>query len=276
MRCLGCMFFVLFCFFGFRSHRRDFGEAIPGRVLAERLGDFIHAACVRWGSRAYPNTVLVASWEDARELDCEGGVVGDAPTAGAGERRGEGLDEEDGDEDRLCDGLGLRGGRGADFQLHVVEPDGSIRRCRAACTGRGSGRTRKWLRRRAVGGSEDGAGAGGRGGGEGTISDRSLGGAQRLLAHMTCEEAAVSLIRAASRASDGDGRAAGDRDAARVASVMEVAWLRACEAGGSGGVEFVHHRSMEEALRHVGEEALDPGDGASDGDGFDGVSEADD
>ncbi|CAM9848922.1 unnamed protein product, partial [Ectocarpus sp. 12 AP-2014] len=45
-----------------RSHRREYGEPIPGRLLAERLGEFIHAACVRWGSRAYPNALFVACW----------------------------------------------------------------------------------------------------------------------------------------------------------------------------------------------------------------------
>lgn len=35
---------------------------MPGRVLADRLGEHIHAACVRWGSRAYPNELLVACW----------------------------------------------------------------------------------------------------------------------------------------------------------------------------------------------------------------------
>ena len=38
---------------------------MPGQVLADRLGEHIHSACVRWGSRAYPNELLVACWDGA-------------------------------------------------------------------------------------------------------------------------------------------------------------------------------------------------------------------
>lgn len=41
----------------------------------------------------------------------------------------------------------------AGFQLYLVDPNGTSRRYKAACTGRGSGRARKWLHRRSSGSS---------------------------------------------------------------------------------------------------------------------------
>ncbi|CAM9890655.1 unnamed protein product [Ectocarpus sp. 4 AP-2014] len=57
----------------------------------------------------------------------------------------------------------------AGFQLYVVDPGGAVRRHRAACTGRGSSRTRKWLHRRVAGAASaptpgDEAASGGAGG----------------------------------------------------------------------------------------------------------------
>ena len=103
---------------------------MPGRLLAERLGEFLHAGIVRWGSRAYPNALFVACWEGA-----PGGAA-----------------EEDGGEGML-DGE-------AGFQLYVVDPSGASRRHRAACTGRGSSRARKWLHRRAAAASSTAARSG--------------------------------------------------------------------------------------------------------------------
>ena len=61
-----------------RSHRREYGEPIPGRVLADRLGEFLHAACVRWGSRAYPNALFIACWgERDRGVETRRGDGGD-------------------------------------------------------------------------------------------------------------------------------------------------------------------------------------------------------
>ncbi|CAN0545129.1 unnamed protein product, partial [Ectocarpus sp. 12 AP-2014] len=174
-----------------RSHRREYGEPIPGRLLAERLGEFIHAACVRWGSRAYPNALFVACWgegapdtpaslrseggqrssgSDAHVVVTGGTSVSESETEETAvvEKGGGGdepvlhddrqpvaeegiLEEEEGEEDDSDDGEGLVMDRDAGFQLYVVDPGGAVRRHRAACTGRGSSRARKWLHRRVTG-----------------------------------------------------------------------------------------------------------------------------
>ncbi|CAM9582309.1 unnamed protein product [Ectocarpus sp. 6 AP-2014] len=173
-----------------RSHRREYGEPIPGRLLAERLGEFIHAACVRWGSRAYPNALFVACWgEGAPDTPASLRSEGDHRSSGSDanvvvtggksvskpetketavvEKGGggvepvlhddrqpvaaEGMQEEEEEDDDSDDGEGLVMDRDAGFQLYVVDPGGAVRRHRAACTGRGSSRARKWLHRRVTG-----------------------------------------------------------------------------------------------------------------------------
>lgn len=202
-----------------RSHRRAYGEPIPGHVLAERLGEYLHASIVRWGTRAFPNTLFVASWEEDEEgqegaewdsdrkigeegVDCVGGTMeasgdeiaaaevvtefggrnGDETEGFPGEEAGEAVaaahttagcgensDPAKGEGDRGvndADACELGDGRAGDmitkglpagdtkrrrkgcFRLHVVDPSGAARRYRAACTGRGSARTRRWLHRR--------------------------------------------------------------------------------------------------------------------------------
>lgn len=155
---------------------------MPGRSLAERLGEFMHAACVRWGSRAYPNSLFIACWEGGPAVgdgdDRSGDSSGDdddgeaiSPTVErVGEQRIDEEDEKDGEngvekekEEEGEEGRELEGThKGGGFQLYVVDPNGAARRYRAACAGRGSTRARKWLHRR----SEVSAGSGG-GDGEG-------------------------------------------------------------------------------------------------------------
>ncbi|CAN0388358.1 unnamed protein product, partial [Hapterophycus canaliculatus] len=170
-----------------RSHRREYGEPIPGRLLAERLGEFIHAACVRWGSRAYPNALFVACWEEglsyagpgAVRLGCESrdgrGDAGIADASRGGstpkqtatveatsgvnvEEEGNKGEEEEGEGEEGKEGEGeqtaeaeaeAEADRDAGFQLYVVDPSGAVRRHKAACEGRGSSHARGWLHRRA-------------------------------------------------------------------------------------------------------------------------------
>ncbi|CAM9873517.1 unnamed protein product, partial [Scytosiphon promiscuus] len=181
-----------------RSHRREYGEPIPGRLLAERLGEFIHAACVRWGSRAYPNALFVACWEEGtpdatpdvlRSGGSSGGGGGDAdiadtpggvstPKARATAEPAPDVNaEEDGEIEEDGEGEEAAGqGRDAGFQLYVVDPSGAVRRHRAACEGRGSSLAHGWLRRRtAAPGAppplEDSIGAVVGGDGDATASD---------------------------------------------------------------------------------------------------------
>ena len=234
-----------------RSHRREYGEPIPGRVLAERLGEFLHLACVRWGSRAYPNALFIACWgeRDRGNENCDSGGggahlsgwssdssetaeiavtseeagvgVGVGAGAGAGvevgvgvggeatsklgivagkqdngwlrkrkERVGEGDEQEKGKEDKEKKGEvgeevageeeegdegkdgeeegeqgkekeeregATTGGMDSGFRLYMVDPSGASRRYKAACTGRGGARARKWLHS-SFAGDEDGRG----------------------------------------------------------------------------------------------------------------------
>lgn len=60
------------------------------------MGDFLHAAVVRWGSRAYPNTLFVACWEEGGEGEEEegediGGIIKDQD--GDGDCRGQPSDK---------------------------------------------------------------------------------------------------------------------------------------------------------------------------------------
>lgn len=146
-----------------RSHRREYGEPIPGRLLAERLGEFLHAACVRWGSRAYPNSLLIACWEEGGSgtpTACSLPLIDDKgeedSAAAAGSARAARVESRDvvQDEEEEDEGVGVAN-RDTGFQLYVVDPSGASRRHRAACVGRGSSRARKWLHRRAAAASAD-------------------------------------------------------------------------------------------------------------------------
>ncbi|CAM9222188.1 unnamed protein product, partial [Ascophyllum nodosum] len=172
-----------------RSHRREYGEPMPGQVLADRLGEHIHSACVRWGSRAYPNELLVACWDGAlAEADpalprgtststtpatttCSNTAVRQsaaAPDEVAATRNGRNLGdqqshgssrevENDGGELKVeTEAVETRDAGfqlyvvDPGFQLYVVDPGGAARRYRAACSGRGSARAREWLRNRSL------------------------------------------------------------------------------------------------------------------------------
>jgi 20S proteasome subunit alpha 7 len=43
------------------SYREFYGEAIPGKVLAERLAGFVHAYTMYWSVRPFGSSVLVAA-----------------------------------------------------------------------------------------------------------------------------------------------------------------------------------------------------------------------
>mmetsp|Transcript_9597 Transcript_9597/g.12533 ORF Transcript_9597/g.12533 Transcript_9597/m.12533 type:complete len:257 (-) Transcript_9597:22-792(-) len=45
------------------DHRRLTGEVLPGRLLAEKLAAWLHEASLHWDRRAYPNAILVASYD---------------------------------------------------------------------------------------------------------------------------------------------------------------------------------------------------------------------
>lgn len=171
-----------------RSHRREYGEPMPGRVLADRLGEHIHAACVRWGSRAYPNELLVACWggDEYDRISPSSRISSSRSSSSSGESKAAIRETEEtfdmlptrtldvrypdemrqkkgyrsrrmkvGDGDELVGGLHHERkimdpaiDRDAGFQLYVVDPSGTARRHRAASSGRGSARAREWLRLR--------------------------------------------------------------------------------------------------------------------------------
>lgn len=201
-----------------------YGEPIPGHVLAERMGEYLHASIVRWGTRAFPNTLFLASWEEdgkgqegaecdnngeigeegvddvggtmeatgdeisaakvvtesgGRDGDETEGVPGEAvaaaqTTASCDEnsdpgRREGGHRVNDADACEVGDGRAegtiVEGPPAGDtkrrskgcFRLYVVDPSGAARRYRAACTGRGSAKTRRWLHRRSSAVVDDGS-----------------------------------------------------------------------------------------------------------------------
>ncbi|CAM9653513.1 unnamed protein product [Choristocarpus tenellus] len=215
-----------------RSHRQEFGVPIPGRVLAERLGDFMHSALLRWGQRAYPNSVLIACYggdshgngddlsvrgEEENEeltlsedLSTEGieylkgkgdellGVEVDARSDSAGE--GE-CSSEKGDDDSCDVGDAIDEVRkDAGAQLYMVESNGVSYRYSAACAGQGSAGVRKWFHRRRR-----------------RVRGEGQAVAEGPVAQLTCEEAVRAMLDAAQRMRD--------EDDVEVECLPEVGWV---------------------------------------------------